>query len=31
MLDREIPGEQEILKNAAHAAAGLAKRAQTPA
>jgi 5-methylthioadenosine/S-adenosylhomocysteine deaminase len=31
MLDREIPGEQEILKNAAHAAASLVKRAQTPA
>jgi 5-methylthioadenosine/S-adenosylhomocysteine deaminase len=30
MLDREIPGETEILKNAAHAAAGLVRRAQTP-
>src|SRR5208337_4191647 len=31
MLDREIPGEAEIIRNAAHAAAGLVKRAQTPA
>ncbi len=31
MFDREVPGEAEILKNAAHAAADLVKRAQAPA
>ncbi|MFY9749456.1 MAG: amidohydrolase [Methanoregula sp.] len=31
MLEREIPGEQEILTHAAHAAADLIRRAQTPA
>jgi len=31
MLEREIPGESEVLTHAAHAAAGLVKRAQTPA
>jgi 5-methylthioadenosine/S-adenosylhomocysteine deaminase len=30
MLDREIPGETETLKNAAHAAAGLVRRASNP-
>jgi 5-methylthioadenosine/S-adenosylhomocysteine deaminase len=29
MLDREIPGEPDILKNATRSAAGLVKRAQT--
>ena len=29
MLDREIPGEPDVLKNAARSAAGLVKRAQT--
>ncbi|MFZ1127845.1 amidohydrolase family protein [Methanoregula sp.] len=31
MLDREIPGESDIIKNAAQSAASLVKRAQTPA
>jgi hypothetical protein len=30
MLDHEIPGEADILENAAHAATGLVRRAQAP-